>query len=101
MLRTRITEFFGVEYPIVQGGLMWVARAELTAAVANAGAMGFMTALTHPDPDTGLIYQDDPEGGELLQKRINELPEGYRREVYKKGRAAVELVLDAIDLTAD
>lgn len=50
MLRTRITEFFGVEYPIVQGGLMWVAKAELTAAVANAGAMGFMTALTHPDP---------------------------------------------------
>ncbi len=48
MLKTRITEFFGVEYPIVQGGLMWIAKAELTAAVANAGAMGFMTALTHP-----------------------------------------------------
>ena len=51
MLKTRITEFFGVEYPIVQGGLMWIAKAELTAAVANAGAMGFMTALTHPTPD--------------------------------------------------
>ena len=53
------------------------------------------------DPDTGLIYQDDPEGGELLQKRINELPEGYQREVYKKGRAALGVVLDAIELTAD
>ncbi|RMD81493.1 MAG: nitronate monooxygenase [Candidatus Dadabacteria bacterium] len=51
MLKTRITEFFGVEYPIVQGGLMWIAKAELTAAVANAGAMGFMTALTHPTPE--------------------------------------------------
>jgi len=31
---------------------MWIAKAELTAAVANAGAMGFMTALSHPDPAT-------------------------------------------------
>ncbi len=51
MLKTRITEFFGVEYPIIQGGLMWVAKAELTAAVANAGGMGFMTALTYPTAD--------------------------------------------------
>jgi nitronate monooxygenase len=51
MIKTRITEFFGVERPIVQGGLMWIARAELTSAVANAGGMGFMTALTYPDPE--------------------------------------------------
>ena len=51
MLKTRITEFFGIERPIVQGGLMWVARAELAAAVANAGGIGFMTALTHPEPE--------------------------------------------------
>lgn len=51
MLKTRITEMFGVEYPIVQGGLMWIAKAELTSAVANAGCMGFMTALTHPEPE--------------------------------------------------
>ncbi len=48
MWKTRVTELFGVDYPIIQGGLMWLARAELTAAVANAGGMGFMTALTHP-----------------------------------------------------
>lgn len=47
-LKTRITELFGVEHPIVQGGLMWIARSELTSAVANAGAMGFMTALSFP-----------------------------------------------------
>ena len=51
MIQTKITEMFGVDHPIIQGGLMWVARAELTAAVANAGAMGFMTALTHPEPE--------------------------------------------------
>jgi len=51
MLKTRITELFGIERPIVQGGLMWVARAELAAAVANAGGIGFMTALTFPEAD--------------------------------------------------
>jgi nitronate monooxygenase len=52
MLKTRITEFFGVKRPIVQGGLMWVATAELVSAVANAGGMGFMTALTFPDAES-------------------------------------------------
>ena len=51
MLKTRFTEMFGVQHPIVQGGMQWVGRAELVAAVANAGALGFITALTQPTPD--------------------------------------------------
>lgn len=51
MLKTRITEMFGVDHPIIQGGLMWIATAELTSAVANAGAMGFMTALSFASPE--------------------------------------------------
>ncbi len=51
MLSTRFTETFDVEHPIVQGGMQWVARAELVAAVANAGALGFLTALTQPTPE--------------------------------------------------
>jgi NAD(P)H-dependent flavin oxidoreductase YrpB (nitropropane dioxygenase family) len=50
-LKTRFTEMFGVEHPIVQGGMQWVGRAELVAAVANAGALGFITALTQPTPE--------------------------------------------------
>lgn len=50
-MRTRFTEAFGVEHPIVQGGMQWVGRAELVAAVANAGALGHITALTQPTPD--------------------------------------------------
>ncbi|MEO8114115.1 MAG: nitronate monooxygenase family protein [Phenylobacterium sp.] len=50
-LKTRFTEMFGVEHPIVQGGMQWVGRAELVAAVANAGGLGFITALTQPTPD--------------------------------------------------
>lgn len=51
MLSTRFTESFGVEYPIVQGGMQWVGRAELVSAVANAGALGLITALTQPTPE--------------------------------------------------
>lgn len=51
MFRTRITELFGVDHPITQGGMQWVGRAELVAAVANAGCLGFLTALTQPTPE--------------------------------------------------
>jgi nitronate monooxygenase len=50
-MRTRFTELFGVEHPIAQGGMQWVGRAPLVAAVANAGALGFITALTQPTPE--------------------------------------------------
>ena len=50
-LRTRFTEMFAIDYPIVQGGMQWVGRAELVSAVANAGALGFLTALTQPTPE--------------------------------------------------
>ncbi|WP_201465009.1 NAD(P)H-dependent flavin oxidoreductase [Janibacter melonis] len=50
-LTTRFTEMFGVEHPVVQGGMQWVGRAELVAAVAEAGALGCLTALTQPTPE--------------------------------------------------
>lgn len=50
-LKTRFTELFGVEHPIAQGGMQWVGKAELVSAVANAGALGFITALTQPTPE--------------------------------------------------
>src|ERR1700758_3003585 len=51
MITTRFTELFGIRHPIVQGGMQWVGRAELVAAVAEAGALGFITALTQPTPE--------------------------------------------------
>src|SRR5580700_1641578 len=50
-IKTRITELLGIRVPIVQGGMQWVGRAELAAAVSNAGALGVLTALTQPTPD--------------------------------------------------
>ncbi len=50
-MKTRFTEAFGIEHPIIQGGMQWVGRAELIAAVANAGALGCLTAFTQPSPE--------------------------------------------------
>lgn len=49
-MNTAITRLLGIRYPIVQGGMMWVGRAELAAAVSNAGGLGILTGLTQPTP---------------------------------------------------
>jgi nitronate monooxygenase len=46
VFKTQITEEFGIEHPIIQGGMMWVSQPELVAAVSNAGSFGVLTALT-------------------------------------------------------
>ena len=45
-MKTRITELFGIEHPIIQGGMHYVGFAELAAAVSNAGGLGVITGLT-------------------------------------------------------
>src|SRR5690606_37380964 len=50
-VRTRFTERFGVELPIVQGGLAYLARSELCAAVSAAGGLGQLTAATMESPE--------------------------------------------------
>lgn len=98
-LRTRFTETFGVEHPIVQGGMQWVGRAELTSAVANAGALGFLTALTQPTPDDLLreiarckTMTDKPFGVNLtILPSINPPPYAeYRRAIIESGVKIVE-----------
>ncbi|MEM6662025.1 MAG: nitronate monooxygenase family protein [Pseudomonadota bacterium] len=50
-MKTRITQMFGIEHPIVQGGMHYVGFAELAAAVSNAGGMGTITGLTQGTPE--------------------------------------------------
>ncbi|HEV2611847.1 MAG TPA: nitronate monooxygenase family protein [Noviherbaspirillum sp.] len=49
-MKTRITELFGIEHPIIQGGMHFVGYAQLAAAVSNAGGLGIITALTQRTP---------------------------------------------------
>jgi nitronate monooxygenase len=51
MLSTRFTEEFGIKHPIECGGMTAIGTADLITAVANAGALGFLTALTQPTPE--------------------------------------------------
>ena len=50
-MKTAITELFGIEHPIIQGGMHYVGFAELAAAVSNAGGLGLITGLTQKTPE--------------------------------------------------
>ncbi len=65
MLKTRVTELLGIEYPIIQGGMQWVATAELASAVSNAGGLGIISALSF-DPED--LRQEIRKARELTDK---------------------------------
>ncbi len=99
MIKTRFTETFEIEHPIVQGGMQWVARAELVSAVANAGALGFLTALTQPTPeDLAKEVQrcrdmtDKPFGVNLtILPSLKKIPyDEYRQAIIESGVKIVE-----------
>jgi NADH:quinone reductase (non-electrogenic) len=98
-MKTRITEMFGVETPIVMGGMTGVGYGELVAAVANAGALGFITAhmfksgaelLDEIEKTRSLT--DKPFGVNLtLLPSINPIPyDEYREAIIHSGLKIVE-----------
>jgi NAD(P)H-dependent flavin oxidoreductase YrpB (nitropropane dioxygenase family) len=98
-IKTRLTEMFGIEHPIVQGGMQWVGRAELVSAVANAGALGFLSALTQPTPEALAVeirrcrdMTDKPFGVNLtILPTINPPPYAeYRQAIIEGGITVVE-----------
>jgi NAD(P)H-dependent flavin oxidoreductase YrpB (nitropropane dioxygenase family) len=98
-LHTRITELLGIEHPVVQGGMMWVGRAELASAVSNAGGLGILTGLTQPTPDAlraeidrCRTMTDKPFGVNLtFLPSVNPPPYAeYRRAIIESGVKIVE-----------
>jgi nitronate monooxygenase len=98
-MQTRITEMFGVETPIVMGGMTGVGYGDLVAAVANAGALGFITAhmfksgaelLDEIEKTRSLT--DKPFGVNLtLLPSINPIPyDEYREAIIHSGLKIVE-----------
>ena len=67
-MKTRITEMFGIEHPIIQGGMHYVGFAELAAAVSNAGGLGIITALTQKTPE--LLAKEISRCREMTNKPI-------------------------------
>ncbi|SFM92749.1 nitronate monooxygenase family protein [Variovorax sp. OV329] len=98
-MKTRITELFGIEHPIVQGGMHCVGLAPLAAAVSNAGGLGIITALTLPTPEK--LSEEIRRCRELTDKpfgvNLTFLPSvkqpdypGYVRAIIEGGVKAVE-----------
>ena len=97
MLKTRFTEEFGFKYPVVCGGMMGIGIAELVAPVADAGALGFLTALTQSSPEE-LVKEvertrgmtDQPFGVNLtILPTINPVPyDEYADAIVEIGRAS-------------
>ena len=99
MLKTRFTEMFGVEVPITMGGMTRVGKAKLVAAVANAGALGFITALTPGSPEK--LAKEIKDCREMTNKpigvnltilpTINPVPyDEYRQVICESGVKVVE-----------
>jgi nitronate monooxygenase len=99
MIRTKITEMFGVETPIVMGGMTGLGAAPLVAAVANAGALGFLVAHMSPTAEALLAeinrcrdLTDKPFGVNLtLLPSLNPIPyDEYRHAIIESGIKIVE-----------
>jgi nitronate monooxygenase len=99
MIRTRLTEMFGVDTPLVMGGMTGVGYAELVAAVANAGALGFITAHhsksaeeLHAEIQKCRDLTDKPFGVNLtLLPSLNPIPyDEYRQAIIESGIKIVE-----------
>ncbi len=99
MIRTDVTELFGIDRPVVCGGMTAVGTADLIAPVAEAGALGFLTALTQPTPEAlaeeiGRVRErtDKPFGVNLtLLPTINPVPyDEYVAAIIDSGVRIVE-----------
>ena len=98
-MKTRITELFGIQHPIIQGGMHFVGFAELAAAVSNAGGLGIITALTQRTPDDLAkeiakcrAMTDKPIGVNLTFLPVVTAPDypGYIRAIIEGGVKVVE-----------
>jgi nitronate monooxygenase len=93
MFKTRITEMLGIEYPIIQGGMQWLSKAELASAVSEAGGLGFMTAASFPDPSE---LRDELQKARSLTKKpvgvnVSMLPVIMEGETTKR---YIEVIVD-------
>jgi NAD(P)H-dependent flavin oxidoreductase YrpB (nitropropane dioxygenase family) len=98
-MKTRITKLFGIQHPIIQGGMHYVGFAELAAAVSNAGGLGIITGLTQKTPEEldaeikkCKALTDKPFGVNLTFLPVLTAPDypGYVRVIIENGVKAVE-----------
>ncbi|MGI5880296.1 MAG: NAD(P)H-dependent flavin oxidoreductase [Syntrophomonadaceae bacterium] len=93
-MKTRITELFGIEYPIICGGMLWLSTPELCAAISNAGGLGNITACNY---DTGEQLR------EAIQKarQLTSKPIGVNITLLPSMRFTEEIFDDFFQVCAD
>src|SRR4051812_20966818 len=87
---TRITDLLNIEFPIIQGGLAYLAYSELAAAVSNAGGLGQITAMSLANPD---LLRDEIR----KVKQLTNKPFGVNFAIGQQGRSFSEYLQVAID----
>ena len=110
-MKTKLTEMFGIEYPIVQSGMQWLAVPQLASAVCNAGGIGTINVTCWPTIDEfadALDEMNELTGGKPFIVNISLAPtqrldaEEIRRTIRlcgKKHVAAIETSADAVSYT--
>jgi enoyl-CoA hydratase/carnithine racemase len=88
MFETRLTQLLGVKYPIIQGGLQWLATAQLASAVSEAGGLGIISA--EEALRIGLVNQVVAHG------KVVQAAEEIARKILSKAPLAIDLIKSAI-----
>ncbi|MDD3852840.1 MAG: nitronate monooxygenase [Syntrophomonadaceae bacterium] len=93
-MKTRITELFGIEYPIICGGMLWLSTPELCAAISNAGGLGNITACN---------YDNGEQLREAIQKarQLTSKPIGVNITLLPSMRFTEEIFDDFFQVCAD
>lgn len=89
-MKTRVTDLLGIRYPIIQGGLAYLAYAELAAAVSNAGGLGQITAMTLPSSQS--LREEIRKA-----KRLTRAPFAVNFAIGQHGRPYEEMLDAAIE----
>lgn len=100
MFQTRITEMFGIRYPIICGGMFWIGRAELVAAVANAGGIGFIVGSTFGE-DLDALRAEIRKARDLtdgpIGLNINLFPSARPQPIEEWVRVAIEEKIPVVE----
>jgi enoyl-[acyl-carrier protein] reductase II len=92
MKKTRLCDLLGIEYPIIQGGMVWIANAELAAAVSNAGGLGLIS------PNAGMSRNGDQvenlKKQIVIAKGLTSKPFGVNLPIL--GNPQIEALVDAV-----
>lgn len=86
-MKTPMSELLGIGYPIIQGGMQCIGRAELASGVSNGGGLGVLIGLTQPTPEA-LAAEFNAAAAELMERIVSQAREVFEQRQAIFGAAA-------------